>query len=241
MRNSDGVIFLTSYARETIQRIIGPFEHGTVIPHGVGESFRRPAAKKGPPPDEREVHCLYVSNTAMYKHQWVVVRAIGELRKRGRKISLTLAGGGTGNAQRILEEEIARTDPEGRFVTLMGAVAHQELPSLLERADLFVFASSCENMPNTLLEAMASGLPIACSNRGPMPEVLQDGGTYFDPEDPASIAEAVEKLLKDTGTMEALAGRAKALSDQYSWERCSRETWAFLAATVARLRKSGAV
>ena len=35
-------------------------------------------------------------------------------------------------------------------------------------------------MPNTLVEAMASGLPIACSDRGPMPEVLGDGGVLFD-------------------------------------------------------------
>ena len=59
--------------------------------------------------------------------------------------------------------------------------------AVLKRAHLFVFASSCENMPNTLVEAMASGLPIACSDRGPMPEILRDGGTYFDPENEVTI------------------------------------------------------
>jgi len=44
---------------------------------------------------------------------------------------------------------------------------------------------------NILVEAMASGLPIACSNRGPMPEVLGDAGVYFDPEDPHDIARAL--------------------------------------------------
>ena len=79
----------------------------------------------------------------------------------------------------------------------LGFVPHDDLPSLLAGADLFVFASSCENMPNTLVEAMAIGLPIACSDRGPMPEVLRDGGVYFDPENPESIAAAIETLIRD--------------------------------------------
>ena len=108
---------------------------------------------------------------------------------------------------------------------------------MLARADIFVFASSCENMPNTLLEAMASGLPIACSSRGPMPEVLQEGGAYFDPEDAGSVAQAIEKLLLDADFRRAAAARASALSEQYSWERCARETWNYLATTVDRLRK----
>ena len=50
------------------------------------------------------------------------------------------------------------------------------MPEYLSKSNIFIFASSCENMPITLIEGMASGLPIACSDRGPMPEVLQDGG-----------------------------------------------------------------
>ena len=50
-----------------------------------------------------------------------------------------------------------------------------------------IFASSCESSSCVLIENMASGLPIACSNRGPMPEVLKDGGVYFDPEKPIDI------------------------------------------------------
>jgi glycosyltransferase involved in cell wall biosynthesis len=100
---------------------------------------------------------------------------------------------------------------------------------------VFVFASSCENMPSTLIEAMASGLPIACSDRGPMPEVLQDGGTYFDPEDPASIAAAIGELLQSPERRRSAAARARALAARYSWARCADETWSFLAG-VARAR-----
>ena len=68
------------------------------------------------------------------------------------------------------------------------------MPEYLSKSNIFIFASSCENMPITLIEGMASGLPIACSDRGPMPEVLQDGGVYFNPEDCKSIVFAIEKL-----------------------------------------------
>ena len=74
------------------------------------------------------------------------------------------------------------------FVSQKEFVANGNIPDYLARSDLFIFASSCENLPITMLEAMASGIPICCSNRGPMPEVLGREGCYFDPEVPASIA-----------------------------------------------------
>ena len=147
-------------------------------------------------------------------------------------ISLTLAGGGAGEAQRLLDAEIERTDPQGRFVRSIGAVRHEEIPTLLAGADLFIFASSWENMPNTLLEGMASGVPIACSKRGPMREVLKDGGVYFDPEDSGSIATAIESIIVAGDLRMAVARRAKERSEHYSRAKCARETWTFLRANV---------
>jgi glycosyltransferase involved in cell wall biosynthesis len=102
--------------------------------------------------------------------------------------------------------------------------------------DLFVFASSCENLPVTLLEAMAVGLPIACSNRGPMPEVLEDGGVYFDPENAVSIANAVEQIIVDSTLRTRIATKAKSLSEQYSWARCADETWKFIVETYRSVK-----
>jgi glycosyltransferase involved in cell wall biosynthesis len=110
-------------------------------------------------------------------------------------------------------------------------VSRDDLPALLSEADIFVFASSCENMPNTLVEGMAGGLPIACSNRGPMPEVLLHGGTYFDPEDAASIAGAIEELVENRNLRASNARRAAERATLFSWERCSTETWRFMRET----------
>jgi glycosyltransferase involved in cell wall biosynthesis len=75
---------------------------------------------------------------------------------------------------------------------------------------------------------MAAGLPIACSSRGPMPEVLKDGGVYFDPENVESICSAIELLILDKNKRNQVSAKAKQLSSQYSWARCSHETFSFL-------------
>ena len=229
MKRATATIFLTRYAAQTIQKFTGELERVAIIPHGVGEAFRRDEATRvWPTGPGAQIRCLYVSNAEMYKHQWTVVRAIAELRRRGYNISLTLAGGGSGKAHQLMSDEIARSDPRKEFVRLVGAVRHEEIPRLLAEADLFIFASSCENMPNTLVEAMANGLPIACSDRGPMPEVLADAGVYFDPEDHLSVATAVASIVTDDDRRRAIARRARELSNHYSWARCAGETWTFL-------------
>jgi glycosyltransferase involved in cell wall biosynthesis len=83
-------------------------------------------------------------------------------------------------------------------------------------------------MPNTLIEGMASGVPIASSNRGPMPEVLKDGGVYFDPECPEEIENAILRLLDSTKLRERVAAQATRHASQYTWERCANETFQFL-------------
>jgi len=235
MRNANGVIFLTKYASSVIQKHTGPLPFTVVIPHGVGQAFKCVGELRN---DQQFVapprRLLYVSNAAPYKHQWHVVRAIAELRNHGHNVVLELVGGGSGDAKRRLENEVQRSDPRTEFVTCRGFVPAQELPTILRQADIFIFASSCENMPNTLVEAMASGLPIACSNRGPMPEVLGDGGLFFDPEDSASIAQAVRRLLENPALRSHYAKKARELAGRYSWERCGSETWEFLKATTNR-------
>jgi hypothetical protein len=232
LRRSNGAVFLTHHAANVIQKSCGPLTLIAFIPHGVGQNFQELThALPWPANGERPIRLLYISNAAWYKHQWMVIRAVEKLRDEGINVILTLVGGGSGPAQARLRQQMATSDPRGEFVTQREFVPQADLPGYLAEADIFVFASSCENMPNTLVEAMSAGLPIACSQRGPMPEVLEDAGEYFDPEVPESIANALRKLIADPDLRQRLALRAKTLAARYSWERCSRETWSFLAET----------
>ena len=234
-RRAASVIFLSRYAANVIQHSCGLLPAIAYIPHGVDAVFKHTHAESSwPVSGERPIRCIYVSNAEMYKHQWVVVEAISLLRKRGYNLVLSLIGGGNGPAQQLLQDMISFADPKSIFVKQLEFLPHANLPSLLAEADLFVFASSCENMPVTLLEAMAVGLPIACSNRGPMPEVLADGGVYFNPEDANSIAKAIEKIIQSPALRLAIAERAKTLSQQYNWNRCADETFSFIAETYLK-------
>lgn len=234
LRHSDGAIFLTKYAARVIQESCGALGRVTCVPHGVGADFKSIEKRAAWPTNgERPIRCIYVSNTAMYKHQWEVVRAIGELRSRGHGIELTLVGGGAGRAQKLLEEQIQTTDPRGEFIRQLAFLPQSELPAYLSDSDISIFASSCEAFGITLLESMAAGLPIACSDRGPMPELLQDGGVYFNPEDYLSIADAIHKIVSDPIERDRIALRAKALSTSYSWGRCANDLFRFIADTLS--------
>jgi glycosyltransferase involved in cell wall biosynthesis len=231
LRRAAGVLFLTRYAADVIQRYSGELPNVRIIPHGISEAFRAPAARGGWPADKARIECVYVSNADLYKHQWHVVRAFGRLRAAGLPVHLRLVGGAVGRGRELIAATVREVDPAGAFIQVTEPRPHAAIPAELAAADLFVFASSCENMPNTLVEAMAGGLPIACARRGPMPEILQDGGTYFEPEDEHSIAAAVQGLVADPVLRQRAAVRAFELAQAYSWKRCAAETWTFLVDT----------
>jgi glycosyltransferase involved in cell wall biosynthesis len=235
MRRADGVIFLTQYAKKTIERSTGKLANVAIIPHGINAEFNCINSDRKWPDSGKAIQCVYISNAAMYKHQWDVVRAFAKLRKTGLNVHLLLVGGGSGRAKKLTDEAIAEADPLGEFIQCKEFVPHEEISGILAASNLCVFASSCENMPVALMEAMAAGLPIACSDRGPMPEVLDDGGIFFNPEECDSIADAIERIVKDPLLRIKIARRAKELSRQYSWARCANETWAFIAETYKRL------
>ena len=238
LRYSTAVIFLTRYASKMIQQITGPLSISKVIPHGVNDGFRNiQLTRKWSEEPIGEIRCIYVSSAAPYKHQWHVVRAIKLLRTQGISISLALVGGGDGGPQRRLDEEIRLSDRDNDFVTQHPFIHIDDIPNLLSDSDLFIFASSCENMPVTLIEGMASGLPIACSNRGPMPEVLGNGGVFFDPEDPESIADAIKLLIKDPKLRKECIETSYEIASEFLWSTNARKTFEFLVETIKNSQK----
>ena len=231
-RRARGVIFLTEHSAKLIQQSCGALPRTVIVPHGIDADFldvqARPNWKRE---DLAAIECVYVSNAEMYKHQWQVVRAIGVLRHAGLPVRLTLVGGGEGEAQRLTEETMREIDPEGEFVTQTPFLARRELPGRLQASHVFIFASSCETFGIALLEGMAVGLPVACSNRSSLPEVLGDAGEYFDPAVTASIAQAVRTLIEDRPRRVALARKAKERAQGFTWTRCAEGTFQFISDT----------
>lgn len=239
-RRADGLIFLTQYAQGVVMKSVG--KNGgklTVIPHGIDQRFSCPPRAQHEISEfttDNPFRLLYVSIVNVYKHQWHVAEAVAQLRASGFPVILDLMGPAYAPALARLNETLQRVDPESRFIRYRGAVPYEELHGLYAAADINVFASSCENMPNILLEGMASGLPIACSNRGPMPEILGDFGVYFDPEQPDEIAQALRNLLEDPDLRTRYASGVYKKAKTYSWERCANETFSFINQVAKKFR-----
>lgn len=237
-KKTDGLIFLTDYARQGVSKVTGELPCKVfTIPHGLNPQFKQTPKLQHAIADysvANPYRVLYVSTIDQYKHQWCVVEAIAALRREGFPVALDLVGSAYPPALRRLNEVIDRLDGNRSWVQYHGELPFIDLPLRYAKADLGLFASSCENMPNILLETMASGLPIACSNRGPMPEVLGAGGIYFDPEHSADIACALRELIKSPQLRSELAQLSYQQAQRYSWKRCAAETIQFLALIAQR-------
>jgi glycosyltransferase involved in cell wall biosynthesis len=241
-RHSNGMIYLSEYARAKVSAVMGrAVGDARVIPHGIDARFAnapKPDTAAVAHPKGRLFKLLYVSAVDAYKHQWRVVEAVEQLQRQDYTIELTLVGHSFPEGETRLRLALTRFRGTPGSVKYVGAVRHEDLHRYYQDADIFVYASSCENFPNILLEAMASGTPIASSARGPMPEILKDGGVYFDPENSSEIASAVRQLIESPALRQQKAELGLRYSRAYSWERCASESFQYLAEVASRYRAS---
>jgi glycosyltransferase involved in cell wall biosynthesis len=233
--HANGVIFLTEYAQLGVQKVTKKLScKTTIIPHGINSRFfSTPRLQKTPQEFSKGNPCrlLYVSIVDPYKHQWHLCEAVAKLRQEGIFLTMDLIGPPS-VAMRVLEKTLAQVDPRSEFIKYHGAVKYEDLHEFYISADIGVFASSCENMPNILLENMAAGLPIACSNMGPMPEILGDAGIYFSPDNPSEIADALRQLINSDAIRHHFAKAAFERACFFSWQSCGDRTFQFLADTA---------
>lgn len=235
-KKSKGLIFLTRYAKEYISNSIGLKNDSLVIPHGINLSFLNEPKVKKEISDfsvENPFKLLYVSIITVYKHQWNVAEAILRLRKEGYPITLELVGGYTLESL-VRLQEVLKNDTES-CIEYNGQMPYEDLEKIYKSADGFVFASSCENMPIILIEAMTSGLPIASSNMGPMPEVLGEAGFYFNPLNTDEIYLIIKQMLDsaELRTIKSLESYNKSIN--YTWKDCSEKTFEYLSKTAKHL------
>jgi glycosyltransferase involved in cell wall biosynthesis len=147
------------------------------------------------------------------KDQLTLVRAFLRLVAADRgsasqRFRLVIIGDGMlrSDALRMLREAGA-----DHFAWLPGD--REDIPEIMRGLDIFVLPSLAEGISNTILEAMASGLPIVATRVGGNPELVDEGktGALVPPNDPAALAEAISRYLEGPGMMTAhgRAGREK--------------------------------
>jgi glycosyltransferase involved in cell wall biosynthesis len=167
-------------------------------------------------------HLLSTRNFESLYNVACTLRAFGHVQQHYPDATLTLIGGGSEEtALRALAQDL-----QLRNVTFVGRVHPDNMPQHYSAADIYLQTPSVDNMPLSVLEAFASGLPVVATRIGGVPAILTDGihGLLADNNDDAGIAEAVLRLLANPERALTLAARAHETCQAYEWPRV-RDGW----------------
>jgi glycosyltransferase involved in cell wall biosynthesis len=237
-KKADGLIFLSEYSLKKVKSQINELKvESTIINHGVNSIFngknKRDFSQKG------RVEIIYVSTIDMYKHQWNVSQAVFNLVRKGyTNIHLSLVGSAYSRALHKLKAVRAQNKDLDEYVSYSGPMEYNKLPNHYERAQIGILASSCETFGMILLEKMASGLPIACSDRAASLEIAGNSVLYFDPYDVKSIEDKLTELIRSTALREELSKRAVERSQDFSWSKCSNQTFKYLQMIIKKNKEA---
>jgi len=118
---------------------------------------------------------------------------------------------------------VAHADIEKQTI-FTGVVNDERLVELYQQATLFVFPSRYEGFGLPVLEAMACGCPVICSNASSLPEVAGDAAILVDPMDVEGFTHEMDRVLTSSDLRRNLRGRGLAQAARFSWDRTARET-----------------
>jgi glycosyltransferase involved in cell wall biosynthesis len=235
-RRSDRVIAVSTATRDDVVRMLGvPASKVDVVPNGVGRE------REASPLDEREIRSrfelgarpvvLSVSAKRPHKNLARLLEALSLIAPERRPV-LVLPGYTTpheAELRRVASERGVADDV--RFLDWIPAA---ELEGLYAAAGAFVFPSLYEGFGLPVLEAMARGVPVACSAAPSLAEAAGDAALLFDPRDARAMAAAIERLLTDPDQAERLRRAGQAHAARFTWERTARETAASYARALGR-------
>lgn len=167
--------------------------------------------------DGRLVLC--VSAALVHKNLARLLEAFARLGPDAADARLVIAG------RAAIEHEALRAEADrlgiANRVRFTGWIDDADLEGLYAAATCCVYPSLYEGFGLPVLEAMARGLPLACSNATSLPEVAGDAALLFDPHDADAIRAAVEKILSDPRTATRLRDAGRAQAAWFTWERCA--------------------
>ncbi|TXS89794.1 glycosyltransferase family 4 protein [Parahaliea aestuarii] len=163
----------------------------------------------------RNLEALYGLDTA--------IRSLALIQEHRPGSTLTIAGTGPErSALQALAEQLGLASS----VYFAGRLSREDVARLYAEADVLLNPSRVDNMPNSVLEAMASGLPVVSTAVGGVPYIIEDGvtGLLVAPDAPQEMTDAVLALAQDAGLYRRIAAAALAQTRAYTWPAV-REQW----------------
>lgn len=185
-----------------------------VVPNVVDLSRFSPVVRNT---DPHAPHLVVTRHLEAIYDVATALRAFAQVRQRWPRAQLTVAGRGPERA--ALERLSAQLDLASA-VRFVGNVTLDEIRSLYAGADLMLNASRVDNMPNALLEALASGLPIVSTRAGGIPYIVEDGHTALlvPVGDADAMAAAATRVLADAALAQRLRSQGLAAVRRYTWD-----------------------
>ncbi len=221
------ILTVSECSKSDIVRCFGvPPEKVTVIYNGVSPQF----SAHDPMESHRRVREAYPELSGPFvaaiglrgarKNIGVVLRAILQLKERGAwPDNMKLAVAGT-RAQ-FPDAEFEKLQDIAVF---LGFVEESLLPDIFAAAQCSVYPSLYEGFGLPVLEAMACGCPVICSNTSSLPEVAGGAGAMLSPTDEEGWANVLESVLHDENHRAVLRDRGLKRAGEFSWEKCARQT-----------------
>jgi glycosyltransferase involved in cell wall biosynthesis len=157
---------------------------------------------------------LYPANFWPHKNHRALFEALQVYRQAHADIDVSLVCTGAPNALMQSLKTLAESLLPSGSVVFAGYLASEELAALFEACQALIFPSLYEGFGMPVLEAMARGKPVLCSNVTSLPEVAGDAAIYFDPTDPRLIAEAIN-VLGNRETIVELVGRGRKRAETF--------------------------
>jgi glycosyltransferase involved in cell wall biosynthesis len=198
-----------------------------LIPYGRGQDFQplTDSAQWDECLRKFGIHRPYiisVCRTYPHKNLAGLLRAFALLRAKRRDLQLVLVGERyqTGETLDRLANELGIIEA----VVFTGFVDQPTLNALYSAATVFAFPSLAEGLGLPVLEAMACGTPVVASQVSAVPEAVGAAGLLTDTQNPDAFADTLAQVLDDAQMQAELRARGLARAQEFSWERCARET-----------------
>ncbi len=184
-----------------------------VVPNVVDLSLFHPG-----PTRPNGHHLVVTRNLEVLYDNASAIRALATLRQSYPDTHLTVAGSGP---QRAELEELVVELGLGDAVQFTGRLDRQALAELLRSADVLLNPSLADNMPNSLLEALATGVPVVSTHVGGVPFMVEHGRSAWlvPPQDPAALAAAVQELFDNDALRQSLRATGLLEAQRYTWQQ----------------------
>lgn len=183
----------------------------------IGEFAPRPTG------DMDVFKILCVSRLTKRKGVEYLISAVAEIvEKNLLQVELVIAG--DGDDSKRLKKIVSDLNIDN-YVKFLGLVPHNELSAVYNSASMFVLPSLNEGMSNTMLEALASGLPIVATDTGGTKELVSDGvnGFIVKMQDSEDLRVKIEAILSDDLLREKMAEKSRAQAEEMSWKHVAEK------------------